>query len=195
MGEHIPRLSGELLEVVDEAGVPTGLVEDKTVIHARQLLHRVVHVWGTDGENLLQQRRGDETMIMPECWDTSASGHVGLRESYIDAAVREALEEMGLELRPDQLEPFGVFQVDEPVENNPIIHHRVIGENFAVLKRNLSLDALRLARGEVFGARWYPIDQLEQDLRDPVAAREHAPHPPAMYAAGIAAMRAMTEVD
>lgn len=189
MSEQMPPLSGELLEVVDEQDRPTGQVLDKTIVHGRGLLHRVAHVWITDGNRLLQQRRGLKTKIMPGRWDASASGHVDPGETYVQAAQRELQEEVGLELPEDRFQSFGVFMREEPVEGNAY-RHRVIGDNFVVLERNLALDALQLARGEVLGARWYPLDQLERDLQDPSTAAQHAPHQAAMYAAGITAMRA-----
>jgi len=193
MNERIQPLSGELLEVVDEADQPTGRILDKAIVHAEGLLHRVAHVWITDGENLLQQRRGVGTKIMPGLWDASASGHVDPGESYLAAARREMREEIGLDLPEDRFRSFGVFKREEPVVGD-VYRHYVVGNNFVVLERNLSLDALSLALGEVLGARWYPIGRLEQDLSDPVRAEQHAPHPAAMYAAGIAAMRSAAEI-
>jgi len=192
MSEHVP-LSGELLEVVDEQDRLTGRILDKNLVHQQGQWHRVAHVWITDGERLLQQRRGVNTKIMPGRWDASASGHVDPGESYLDAAQRELQEEMGLELPASRFRSFGTFKREEPVKDNAY-RHRVIGNNFVVLERDLSIDALQLAAREVTNARWYPIDQLEQDLRDPRTAEQHAPHPPALYAAAITAMRSAVEL-
>ena len=78
----------------------------------------------------------------------------------------------------------------------------VFGNCLAELKKNnqithvayepgLSLDDLRLQESEVQGARWYPIEQLEQDLMSDNSATLHAPQPAALYALGIAGMRSI----
>lgn len=51
-----PR-SGELLDIVDAYGEPTGQVLDKKTIHDQGLRHRDVHVWVTNGNDFLQQQR------------------------------------------------------------------------------------------------------------------------------------------
>lgn len=56
-----------------------------------------------DGEVLLQQRRN--TGYMDEHWTFSAAGHVERGESVYAAAVREALEELGVRLAEADLEP------------------------------------------------------------------------------------------
>lgn len=184
---NIP-LSGELLEVVNANGRPTGEVFDKNIIHAEGLLHRVAHVWLTDGTSFLQQQRGIDTRIMPGKYDATASGHVDLGETYVDAARRELDEEMGLAIPVRRFRPRGIFRRDEPMEGSRV-PHRVIGENFVVYEPHLTLEGLRLADREVQGARLYGIDQLETDLRKSSTAAQHAPHPAVMYGAVIAGMR------
>ncbi|PFG33449.1 NUDIX hydrolase [Sanguibacter antarcticus] len=56
---------------------------------------------------LLQLRR--DTGYMDGYWATAAAGHVEQGESVVDAALREAHEELGLVLAADQLEPLTVM--------------------------------------------------------------------------------------
>jgi len=185
----------ELLDIVDTDGEPTGEQLDKDVIHRLGLLHRDVHVWVTDGESILEQQRAWHKKIMPGKWDISVGGHVGAGESYLDAAIRETEEELGLSLTPERFIPAGRLETDmvmgSPQEG--YWHHRVVGDNFVVVERNLSLSALRLQASEVVAARLYPIDQLEADQMRFETARRHAPQPLALWRLGIAAMRAAAE--
>lgn len=189
MSEHIaPQQGGELLDVVNEQGEPTGQRLDKKVIHARGVRHRDVHVWITNGHDVLQQQRCADKSIMPGEWDISVGGHVRAGESYRDAAVRETHEELGLVRTPEQFHRIGLVatQLALPGWAHP---HNVVGGNFVIYEPDLSLDDLRLQESEVQGARWYPIDQLERDLLNGASARLHAPQPAALYALGIAGMR------
>jgi len=89
-------VSEELLDVVD---AEDNVVEVKTrgEIHAQGLMHRAVHilVFNAEGELFLQKRSmlKDEN---PGQWDTSCAGHVDSGESYLDCAVRELEEELGI---------------------------------------------------------------------------------------------------
>jgi isopentenyl-diphosphate delta-isomerase len=75
-------------------------------VHARNLLHRAVHVLVHDPDGrLFLQRRSLSKDTFPGCWDSSCSGHVDAGEDYVTAARRELGEELGwqddsLPLRP-----------------------------------------------------------------------------------------------
>lgn len=179
---------GELLDVVDEYGEPTGLILDKETIHDQGLLHRDVHVWVTNGQDILEQQRRWDKAIMPGEWDISAAGHVRLGESFLDAAQRETFEELGLDLPLWRFKRAGLFASRLALEGWQRPHH-VIGDNFVVVEPDLRLEDLRLQEEEVADVRWYPIDQLEVDVLHSDTARRHAPQPRELWALGIAAMR------
>jgi isopentenyl-diphosphate Delta-isomerase len=189
MSEQVqtPR-SGELLDVVDAYGEPTGQILDKKTIHDQGLRHRDVHVWVTNGWGLLQQQRNWDKSIMPGAWDISVGGHVAAGESFLDAAVRETEEELGLDLPAKRFIRIGAVasQLHFPGWRKP---HNIVGDNFVVVERDLAISDLRLQEDEVQAAWWYPIDDLERDLVDPATAERHAPQPPILYALGIAGMR------
>lgn len=184
----------ELLDIVDAAGEPTGVQRAKADIHRLGLPHRDVHVWITDGENVLEQQRAWDKKIMPGEWDIAVGGHVEAGESYLDAAMRETEEELGLRLPAERFRPAGRLAVTMTMESGPREWtHRVVGDHFVVVERNLVLDALQLQATEVIGARLYPIDQLEADLADPETAKRHAPQPLELWRLGITAMRRAAE--
>jgi isopentenyl-diphosphate Delta-isomerase len=184
---HTTR-SGELLDVVDLYGKTTGEVLDKKTIHELGLRHRDVHVWVTNGRDVLQQQRALDKSIMPGAWDVSVGGHVGAGESFLDAAVRETQEELGILAYREDLVRIGrvATQLHFPGWEKP---HNIVGDNFVYFDPELDLERLKLQEEEVVGARWYPIDQLEDDLANPATAELHAPQPMVLYALGIAGMR------
>lgn len=71
---------------------------------------------------LLQLRQG--TGYMDGCWAAAAAGHVEAGESAVQAAVREAREELGISVAPDDVVPLtamhrtngGAQAVDERVD-------------------------------------------------------------------------------
>ncbi len=86
----------EELPIVDENDIEVGSAR-RMEIHRRAWRHRAVHVLvvNSRGEVLLQ-RRSLMKDTYPGFWDISVGGHVGLDETYEEAAVRELEEELGV---------------------------------------------------------------------------------------------------
>ena len=183
-----PRL--EALDIVDACGEPTGQIFDKQTVHEQGLRHRDVHVWITNGRDLLQQQRHQDKSIMPGAWDISVGGHVGAGESYVDAAIRESREELGLTISRGRLVRLGrvATQLMLPGWKQA---HNIVGDNFAVLVPDLALHELQPQEEEIQDLRWYPIAGLAADLCQPETALRHAPQPPVLYALGIAGLRGL----
>jgi len=86
----------ERLTVVDESDQALGPLDRKT-IHRENLYHRAVHVFIFNrlGE-LFLQKRSHRKENFPRKWDSSAAGHVDAGEGYMECAIREVAEEIGL---------------------------------------------------------------------------------------------------
>lgn len=74
-----------------------------------------------EGQVLLQLRQG--TGYRDGHWACAAAGHVEEGESVIDAAVREAHEELGVVVVPEDVRPLTVLHRGEP--GGPAIEQRV----------------------------------------------------------------------
>ncbi|HEV8068468.1 MAG TPA: NUDIX domain-containing protein [Planctomycetaceae bacterium] len=87
----------ELFDVVDLEDRVIGQ-ERRSVVHARGLAHRAVHIFVFNSRGqLLVQRRSALKDEFPLTYTSSASGHVGAAETYEECAPRELKEEIGLE--------------------------------------------------------------------------------------------------
>src|SRR3989337_1145688 len=94
----------ELVDVLRPDGTSAGQSKPKEEVHREGDWHRSVHVWiATPDRRLLLQRRPRLQENFPGMWDVSAAGHVSAGENPWDTAVREAAEELGVEIRPDEL--------------------------------------------------------------------------------------------
>ncbi|MBY0539451.1 NUDIX domain-containing protein [Patescibacteria group bacterium] len=62
------------------------------------IIHRIsrVFIFNSKGEMLIQ-KRSSHVSSFPNRWDDSAAGHVDEGEEYLEAAVRELKEEVGIE--------------------------------------------------------------------------------------------------
>ncbi|MGI8947080.1 MAG: dihydrofolate reductase [Ornithinimicrobium sp.] len=133
-------------------------------------------------EVLLQLRQG--TPYMDGWWACGAAGHVERGESALAAAVREAREELGIAVDPDDLEPLATLHrtcaLADPVEQRIDL--------FMVL-REWDGEPLIAEPDKAADLRWWPLDALpdrvvphEAQALDALRAR----HIPAVLTRGFA---------
>ncbi|MEU3462297.1 NUDIX domain-containing protein [Streptomyces sp. NPDC006733] len=90
------RSADELLDIVDEHDVVVGQAR-RAEAYARGLRHRCVFVLVRDGEGrTFVHRRTAQKLVFPSLYDMFVGGVVGAGETYDDAALREAEEELGV---------------------------------------------------------------------------------------------------
>ena len=124
-------------------------------VHARNLLHRAVHVWvfRSNGQ-LVAQRRSASKDQYPNALTSSASGHLDAGEDYLTAAIRELGEELGL--RGVKLQ----FAVKLPASPATAYEHTVL--------YTITTDApLTPDAGEVAGLELYSKAELSRELSRP----------------------------
>ncbi|QDU81801.1 putative Nudix hydrolase YfcD [Polystyrenella longa] len=89
-------MTEEIFDIVNERDEVIGQAP-RSQVHAEKLLHRAVHVFvfNSQGEMLLQKRTATKDEY-PNCYTSSASGHVSAGETYDETAPRELEEELGI---------------------------------------------------------------------------------------------------
>ena len=96
----------EYLDVVDERGLPTGEIVERSVAHKEGVPHRTSHLWLVRKRNgrmeILLQKRAF-TKSFPGCYDISSAGHIPAGQDYLPSAVRELKEELGLTAKEEDL--------------------------------------------------------------------------------------------
>ncbi len=101
----------EYLEIYDSYGNRTGKKALKSIIHKRGIYHSTIHLWiYTKNGDVLIQKRSLNKILNPGVWDVSVAGHIHFNESYIDALVRETLEETGIAINITELSKLGVYK-------------------------------------------------------------------------------------
>ena len=109
-----------------------------------------------DGHVLLQRRSG--TGYMDDLWACAAAGHVEAGESVLAAAVREAREELGVEIAQGDLEP--VTSLHRTGANGRAVDERV--DWFFVCRTWTGEPALQ-EPDKASDLRWWPLGALPQD--------------------------------
>jgi 8-oxo-dGTP pyrophosphatase MutT (NUDIX family) len=106
-----------------------------------------------DGEVLLQQRKG--TGYMDGMWVAGAAGHIELGETAAATAVREAREELGVEVRAADLRSATVMQRTDGT-NNPIEQR---ADWFFTVSRWHGEPAV-MEPHKCAAVRWFPLNAL-----------------------------------
>lgn len=121
-------MTEDMLNVVDAGDRVVGIASRREV-HARGLLHRAVHILISNAAgDVLLQRRSMRKDSHPGKWDSSASGHVDAGEGYLDAAVRELREELGLSVDPADLIEAGRISAGRETDQEFVTVYRCVGE-------------------------------------------------------------------
>lgn len=119
----------EYFDIVDENGNPTGETIERKEAHRKGILHRTAHVWIARRQNgrveLLLQKRCQDKDSFPGCYDISSAGHIPAGADYIESALRELKEELGIDATGDMLKECGfhrmhfddVFHGEEFIDN------------------------------------------------------------------------------
>jgi len=102
----------ELLDIVDENDRVIGQ-SPRGEAYERGLRHRCVFIQVRDAEDrLFVHRRTPTKLVFPSLYDMFVGGVVGAGESYDDAALREAEEELGVSGLP-RPKPLFTFLYDD----------------------------------------------------------------------------------
>lgn len=101
----------EYLDIVDERGVPTGEIIERSIAHEKGILHRTSHVWLFRQHNgtleILLQKRSRNKDSFPGCYDISSAGHIPAGVDFATSALRELKEELGVEANMSDLQLCG----------------------------------------------------------------------------------------
>ncbi|MBC9715415.1 NUDIX domain-containing protein [Streptomyces sp. TRM66268-LWL] len=92
--------SEEIIDIVDEQDCVTGR-EPRSVAYREGLRHRCAFILVRDAEDrIFVHRRTATKAVFPSRYDMFVGGVVGAGESYDEAALREAEEELGVQGLP-----------------------------------------------------------------------------------------------
>lgn len=134
----------EYFEVVDEKGMPTGILKQRDAVHREGDWHLAVSILIFDKEgNLLLQKRAPH-VAEPNRWEASASGHIAPGETPHEAIVRELKEEIGLELDGTDLILIGEENQFIKVGRNDVEEDGFVGDIYFHYSDNPSNNAERL---------------------------------------------------
>ena len=161
----------EYFDVINPAtGEPTGETVLRETAHLIGIPHRTAHLWIArhhDGhEELLLQKRCMQKDSYPGCYDISSAGHIPAGSGFVESALRELMEELGIPAEPRELlfcgDRYG--EKDDCFYGRPF-HDREYSRVF-LLWRDLAEEAFTPQPDEVESVRWMPVADILAGMRD-----------------------------
>lgn len=172
----------EILDVVDENGLPTGQTVERQRAHESGICHRTSHVWivrikrksvsaeasaADENRGILQvllQKRSENKDSYPGCYDISSAGHIPAGADFIPSALRELKEELGVDAAPGQL----IYCGQRRFEFRQRFHGKLFWDNQVSNVYLMWLDwepeEFLLQKEEVSEVRWFDFDDCIQGV-------------------------------
>lgn len=162
----------EMLDIVDEKGNPTGVVKERSKIHEDGDRHRTSHVWivrdnSKGGIDILLQKRSENKDSFPGCLDISSAGHIQAGTGFLESALRELKEELGIEASKEDLIECGV----RTIVNESIFHGKVFKDNqvtkvYKIKINDLDISFLKLQEEEVESVIWIDYEECIEAVKN-----------------------------
>lgn len=153
----------EMLDIVDENGVPTGETIDRQTAHEKGIRHRTAHVWilrsTESGVEVLLQKRSKTKDSNPGRYDISSAGHIPCGQDFLTSALRELEEELGIaDVSSGDLHYCGqrIIKMQEVFHGKLFVDNQV--SNIYCLWRDVDPVRMRLQESEVEEIRWMNLD-------------------------------------
>jgi len=155
-------MADELIDICDESNNLTKTKKMKSEAQRDGLWRRMAHIWiyNSKGEILLQLR-AKEKSLYPDMWDISAAGHVRAGEDSIAAGLREIKEEIGLEVKQNDLHFFNIKKIEAIYKNIKMNEFCYV----YFFKFDGDIEKLKLQGEEVQEIRFIPIEKIKEELK------------------------------
>lgn len=154
----------EYFDVLNSNGEYTNDTASREECHKKGLYHKavVVIVLSTDNKKVLLQKRSATKKLWPNLWDITAGGHVLSGELGYQAVIRETKEEIGINIKKEELEFIGTT-TSETIKGDIINRH--FNEYFIVHK-DIDINDITLQEEEVQDIKWLEKEEVIRRIKN-----------------------------
>jgi len=147
----------EIFDVLNENGEFTGEIATRDMCHKKGLWHRAVYAFILDdNNNILLQKRSPNKKLWPNLWDAPIGGHVDSGEFGRQAIIREAKEELGIEISDDDIKYLvGSTSINEKGD----IINKHFNECYLITK-SFDISKVKLQEDEVSEIKFFAKDEI-----------------------------------
>ena len=148
----------EFFDVLNSWGEYTGEIASRDMCHEKGLWHKavVVFIVRNDNKRVLLQQRSATKKLWPNLWDITAGGHVLTGELGHQAVLRETNEELGIELKSDDLEFIGAT-TSENIKGDIVNRHY---NEYYIAHKDIDIKNISLQEEEVQDIKWFDKEEI-----------------------------------
>lgn len=159
----------ELLPVFSESGNETGESVKRYIAHKEGVPHGASHTYIYKAVNgkiyILLQRRSKEKESFPDMLDVSSAGHMGYGDTFLETALRELREELGITAIESDLVPIMTYKYYSEDNFKGEFFKNCEFISVYALKMDVNPKELVLQKEEVSDAVWMAGDDILAELR------------------------------
>lgn len=153
----------EFFDVLTEKGQYAGNIETREQCHKQGLWHKAVVVFIINSKKqVLLQRRSPNKKMWPNMWDITAGGHVLAGEFGFQAIIREAKEELGLDLNKNDMTFIGP-SISTNIKGDITNNHF---NEYYIARKDIDETELKLQEEEVAEVKWIDKDEIIEKIKD-----------------------------
>ena len=155
----------EFFDIVDENGIPTGIIEERTIAHKIGARHRTSHVWivrKREGRiQILLQKRSKDKDSFPGCYDISSAGHIPQGVDFVPSALRELEEELGLVIDEKELIDCGLNRIfiSEYFHGEQFVDNQVC--KVFLLWKDIEIEDMKIQYEEIESVKWFDFEECK----------------------------------
>lgn len=151
----------ETFDVLNEFGEFTGEIATREECHKKGLWHRAVYAFIIDDKgNVLLQKRSRNKKLWPNLWDVTVGGHVASGEFGRQALIREAKEEIGIEVEDKDIKYLvGSTSINQKGD----IINKHYNECYLITK-NIDISKVVLEKEEVEEIRYFSKEEILEKI-------------------------------
>ncbi|MCC0650196.1 NUDIX domain-containing protein, partial [Clostridioides sp. ZZV15-6598] len=144
----------ELWDLYNADGIKTGNVIERDNSIEEGYYHLAVEVWIVDSNSqILIQKRSENKKTLPNIWGMT-TGCIVSGEESLDGAIREAKEEIGIDISKDEIKIF-----------RSMIHGDTLWDVYLV-KKEYDVSNAILQKEEVSDIKWVSTSEIRQLLKE-----------------------------
>ena len=149
-----------MIDILNADGTPTGRVEPKEVVYRDGLWHRAATLVIINNDNeFLMQKRALTKRHSPGKWGNGAAGHIDAGEDSASAIIREAREELGIEITESDLIKIGEFRTERTTGCGD--DAKLIMDLY-MIRGDYKISDMKKQKSEVADIRYIPIPDMPE---------------------------------
>ena len=153
----------EKFDVLNEFGEFTGKVATREECHKKGYWHRAVYAFIIDeNKNILLQKRSPSKKLWPNLWDPPVGGHVDSGEFGRQAIIREAKEELGIQISDDDIK---YLLCSTSINQQGDIINKHYNECYLIKKR-IDISDVFINKEEISDIKYFTKEELIERIND-----------------------------